>query len=227
MRLPRRISVLCALTLANAGWLSGNPHARMEPDKFTALPELTARIDPNQPDRALLGAAIFHETNRVRRELGLPVLRPNRRIDDAADLQAGMAAATGRYDHSNPIHGRESVADRAREAGLAEGVVAENVATTPLLEIDENTEVSIRDLEQKKVFLDPVTRKEFPPRTYGGFARTVVEQWMNSPRHRANIVSREYRALGCSVRFGRMPNGVDLLVSVQVFHAPLSGGKGG
>jgi uncharacterized protein YkwD len=225
MRLPHRILIFLVLTLANSGWLMGNPYARMEPDEFAALPELAACIDPDRSDRALLGAAIFHETNRVRRELGLPAFKPNRRLDDAADLQAGMAAASGRYDHSNPILGRESVASRAREAGLGEGAVAENVATTPLVDVGEEENVLIQREGDRRIFRNPTTGKELPVRSYAGYAGEVVKQWMNSPRHRANIVSRKYRSLGCSVRFGRLPNGADLLVSVQVFHSPTTSSK--
>jgi hypothetical protein len=45
----------------------GNPYARMAPEKFAELPRLAERIELGNYDRALLAAAIFHETNRVRR----------------------------------------------------------------------------------------------------------------------------------------------------------------
>jgi len=198
-------------------------YAQMAPEKFAALPALRRPIDLADCDRALLAAAVFHETNRVRKEHGFRPLRHDPRLDEAADLQAGMAAMSGRYDHSNPLRGRETVADRAREAGLPEGLVAENVATTPALELDPELGVSIQHHGNERIFRDPRTGRPPPPRTYASLARQVVAQWMDSPRHRANILNRELRALGCSVRHTKAASGLDLLVSVQVFHTPVGG----
>jgi uncharacterized protein YkwD len=198
-------------------------YTRLAPEKFGALPRLAERIELGNYDRALLAAAIFHETNRVRRAHDRKPLRFDPRLDEAADLQAGMAAMSGQYDHSNPLLGRETVSARARESGLPDGLVAENVASTPLLEIDEERGVNIQRNGEERLFRDVVTGKPLPARTYGDLARVVVRQWMDSPRHRANILNRDLRYLGCSVRHAKNPQGLDLLISVQVFHSAAGG----
>ena len=41
--------------------------------------------------------------------------------------------------------------------------------------------------------------KVIPYRTYWGFAKDVVDGWMHSPGHRANILNRDFKRLGCGV----------------------------
>ena len=219
-RLPLACLLLAGLALT--GRSDGDTaYARMTPERFAALPVLQESIDLADYDRSLLAAAIYHETNRVRKEHGCRPLRHDPRLDEAADLQAGMAAMSGRYDHSNPLRGRETASDRAREAGLPEGVVAENIASTPALEIDPELGVSIQHHGNERIFRDPRTGRPPPAHTYASLARQVVAQWMGSPGHRANILNRELRVLGCSVRHTKAASGLDLLISVQVFHTPL------
>jgi uncharacterized protein YkwD len=201
----------------------GADYARLAPEKFAELPRLGERIELGNYDRALLAAAIFQETNRERRAHGRKPFKNDPRLDEAADLQAGMCAMSGQYDHSNPLHGRETVSSRAKVAGLPDGLVAENVASTPLLEVDLERGVSIQRNGEERLFRDPVSGKPLPVRTYGDLARVVVHQWMNSPRHRANILSRDLRHLGCSVRHAKNPQGLDLIISVQVFHSAAGG----
>lgn len=47
----------------------------------------------------------------------------------------------------------------------------------------------------------------------------VVEAWMNSPTHRANILKSEYNDIGLSVMNGRL-NGEDTTLVVEVFGTP-------
>ncbi len=50
-------------------------------------------------------------------------------------------------------------------------------------------------------------------------AEEVVEAWMNSPTHRANILKSEYNDIGLSVMNGRL-NGEDITLVVEEFGTP-------
>lgn len=192
----RFLSIACAALLAAvpAGAEVGGPLASGAWADRTGWREA---IDPQAPDLARLAAAVFAETNRVRADAGLRPFRPSRRGDRAADLQAEMGAMLMVVSHDNPRPGHADVFERAQRAGLAPSKVAENLAVTPLVEPDEPGAL-----------------------TYAAYAQKVVAQWMESPPHRANILSRELDHLGCSVRPKKAPNGRDVLLAVQVLFTP-------
>jgi uncharacterized protein YkwD len=199
--------------------LRANPPAwlQLSAEDFFARPEVNARIDPVALDRGLLAAAIFHQTNRQRRQLGLPLFRPLAKAAEAADTQANWAAVMGRSDHRNPIPNLEWPIDRARAVGLDPSLIGENLATTPIYDIGNATEVAIKRQGTRSVYLNPLTGAEAPVHTYASFAAYVVARWMESPGHRANIVKPEYDYLGCGARPTKGVNGADLLCSAQVF----------
>ena len=76
---------------------------RLSPEKFRQLPEVNARIDFARYNRALMAAAIFHETNRARRQLRMRAFQHLPGLDEAADIQAGMGSFTLEVSHRNPI----------------------------------------------------------------------------------------------------------------------------
>lgn len=169
---------------------------------------LAAAIEPRTMDTALLAASVFAETNRVRRTMGLRPFRANRRLDQAAGRQAEMGSLLMMTGHDNPRRGEGSPFERVVNAGLAPGMVAENIALTPL----GDAEVRLGAAP---------AAEDSPLVTYADCARRVVEQWMDSPAHRSNILNPHLDYLGCSVRPKKAVNGMDLLYSVQVFYTPV------
>lgn len=197
---------------------------RLPVEEFDRRSEVAARIDPQAIDCGLLAAAVFQETNRVRSRLGLPRFQELERLDRAADLQAEMGSLLLEVSHWNPRSDEATALDRVVKAGLVPGVVAENLAVTPLFESDGDSFQVVR-LGGAFRAVDPRTREDLPNRTYAGFARAVVEQWMRSPAHRRNILDRRLRHLGCSVRPRKLISGLDALYSVQVFFTGTHGGR--
>lgn len=189
----------------------------MTADDFFSRPEANAQIDPVTLDRALLSAAIFHQTNRQRRQLGLSLFRPLAKAAQAADTQANWAAVMGRSDHRNPIPNLEWPIDRVRATGLDPTMVGENLATSPIYDIGSATEVAIRREGTRNTYFNPLTGAEAPVHTYASFAAYVVARWMESPGHRANIVNPAHDYLGCAARPTKGVNGADLLCTAQVF----------
>jgi uncharacterized protein YkwD len=60
-----------------------------------------------------------------------------------------------------------------------------------------------------------------PAFTYGTYAAFLVEKWMNSPGHRANLLNPEFTYLGCAARPGRgIVHGEWRVFATQVFFLP-------
>lgn len=195
---------------------------RMPPNEFWQLPEVNTRIDFASYNRELMAAAIFHESNRVRQQFGRRKCRHLPQLDKAADLQAGISALLpGSLSHHNPVHELANAMDRVHAAGLNPRVVAENIALTLTLDGDpRSVSVGVRNEGGRQVLYDPRTGRLLEPRTYATFAVVVVQQWMDSPHHRANLLDRDLECLGCSARWRKDYPGLDMLYSVQVFCIP-------
>jgi uncharacterized protein YkwD len=147
-------------------------------------------------DVALLGREIFRASNRVRREHHLPLFQAEKRATAAADDQAAMMALLLRCQHGNPLHGQENALERVTRQGLDAVLVLENVAMTPLRERQDN---------------------QWQERTYAQLAADIVQQWMESPGHRANLLNPNVTYLGCAARGSSVPIANQVVFAAQVF----------
>jgi uncharacterized protein YkwD len=146
---------------------------------------------------AEFAAVLLAETNRVRKAHRRSPLKAHVALDAAADDQAAFMALTLTAKHASPVAGQETPYDRVRRHGLEPVRVAENVASSPA-GYGEN-----RQSAQQ-------------------IAALLVQQWMDSPGHRANILSRELTHLGGSVRLIWLPGDLWVAFGVQVFAVPRS-----
>ena len=172
-------------------------------------------------DIARIRTAIFHETNLVRRELGLKPFQSLPRLDEAAELQASSNALDQAASHSNVVRAWATPYERVKALGLKPSLVSENAALLPLINIDPANGYIERKTSDGTMIIDRETGAVALPHTYASFARAIVRAWMNSPGHRANIVHREFRYMGCSARPTRAVAGLELITGIQVFYAPL------
>jgi uncharacterized protein YkwD len=209
---------LCA-GLAGPAW--AEDFTAMSPAQFALLPALGRRIDSGPFDRALLAAAIFHETNRVRLVLKLRALKPLPQLERAADLQADVGVVLRLPSHENPFPSIATPIDRVKFVGLQPGFVAENIARLPAYDFDNaGGEAGVKTVGQQRTIINLRTGEELVSATYRAMAARLVEAWMKSPGHRANIVSPLAQYLGCSARATQGDQGADMIFAVQVFFAP-------
>lgn len=205
--------------LTGCGTVARRAEAPPSPaDDFAHQPALDERIEVASFDRKLMAQAIFHETNQVRRKLGLPAFRGLPRLDEAADLEAAVGKVYQPPSHTNPFPMIGTPFERVQYVGLNIEQVAENIALLSIYETNAGVGVVVR--EAKRHFLHPETHAELQRATYRGFAREVVRNWMESPGHRANVVNPALAYLGCSVQPSVSLIGVDQLFCVQVFFTP-------
>ena len=167
-----------------------------------------------------LGAALFHETNRVRREHGLPLFRGLAKLDQAADLQAGAAALKRTADHTHILPPLATPADRIRHVKLQLGAVGENAALLPFVDVPPAHGISLAVKNGSASYFDGLTGEPAKPHTYASFAATALEAWLSSPPHRAGLLNPVFRYVGCSARPTRQISGAEMIACIQVFYAP-------
>jgi uncharacterized protein YkwD len=213
--------LLISSVLAVAGW--GAPTWQQEPPEvFAVRPEVQAAVDWAKFDQPLMIAAIFHETNRVRRRLGLVPFTHLPKLVEAADLKAVIGTLQGGLTHENPLPLTATPAARVRAVGLAYREVAENIGRLGLLDLPAGrTQVGVRKRDGRDEYHHLENGQPVGRRTYAGFAAVVVAAWMNSPPHRANIVNPALVSLGCGARPCRdLTNGHEQIYAVQLFFTP-------
>jgi uncharacterized protein YkwD len=187
-------------------------------EEFTGIIIANEEIDFKDIDYTLLQAAIFFETNHQRSLNGLEPLLFNKSLETAANEHAKDMTTYKFFSHTSPVSGKKSVGERAVKAGFNWTCVGENIAQSFGLEYEAGMSVYTPNLNggyfSYEYKGDPIL-----PHTYLGFAKAVVQQWMDSEGHRENILSSSYTYLGtgCS----HYPNTefymMDMFNAVQVF----------
>jgi uncharacterized protein YkwD len=162
---------------------------------------LAQAVSLENPDRSLLATAIFRETNRVRMENQAPALQASSELESAADVQAVHMTLMLRSEHSNPIPGEHTAAQRVSSTGFRAARVCENAIMLP---------ARAPAGSQQGAY------------TYSGLAAALVQSWMNSPGHRANLLSLGVTRLGCAARFAKDALGDPMVFATQVFALPAS-----
>ncbi len=190
-------------------------------EEAPASAELAAqRVSWETFDADLLSATVFAETNRVRRQFGLKRLHALPGLRGAAEVQAFTNAITGVASHDNPLAGRANAWERVRRQGLRPGMVLENVAVTLVRQPESGGAVRIVVADDgTRTRRDDLTGERLPWPTYAELAERIVQQWMNSPPHRLNLLNSEARYLACGTELARSPLGGEIVHSIQVFMA--------
>lgn len=199
MRLQRtwRATLTLALALA-AGCVQAPPAGSLSRPPFEG--PLDRVMDVDHFDPALLARAIFAESNRVRVENGAFALRSLPALDTAAARQANYLGLVLRAEHGNPFPHARTATDRVELEGLSPARVGENALMMPATGTGDTP------------------RSDF---TYGTYAAFLVDAWMKSPGHRANLLDRDFTYTGCAARIANgVIGGKQLVFAIQVFFIP-------
>lgn len=153
------------------------------------------RVDFEAIDYPLLHAAVFYETNRQRDRFGYPVFGHSPALEEAAWEHSRDMVSRDFFSHTSPIASKRSMSMRLEAVGIRNVYAAENIAITFGIEYEAGR--GVYSPQQNGGFFsyeykgDPIESH-----TYLGVARAVVDQWMNSPGHRANILNGNYTYMG-------------------------------
>ncbi|GHU57064.1 hypothetical protein FACS189411_09520 [Bacteroidia bacterium] len=174
----------------NFGTNKTDYYADYDVNTFFSIANLQQRITKLFANADLLNAAVFWFTNIERRKHNLKQFRFHHKLRQAAVLHSEQMKTHNFFDHNNAFDARyatltdriESVKDNSFKGFMSWG---ENIA-----------------YQGKEPF----------DYSYREFAKIVVEGWMNSPGHRANILNPDFEYLGCGcAKYEQKENGYSML----------------
>ena len=166
---------------------------------FMQLPELQRKVDSRFHDFDLLDAAIFWATNTEREKHGLKPLEYHHKLRQMANLHSCQMRLHRFFSHENPHETRYKTLTDRLESAKDDGfkgftTFGENIAYSPTLKglgtftmRTENNTLRYFDVNGNQLFI--CTCREF--------AQSVVNGWMHSPGHRANILDADYEFMAC------------------------------
>lgn len=195
---------------------------QLSPKQFSKVPEAREEIQFDAVNAELLSAAVLHETNRRRAEKRLRPLKHHAKAVQAAKIQSQIMKERGSISHENPkVPKYETLLKRVQAVGVNPGFAAENVATAFGLRYESGKGFFQREEGGKTIYSYTPKGPAIRPHTYVSFAEALVESWMNSPGHRANILHKEPDYLGVSCVYSKGESGMPIFYCTQVFLAPL------
>jgi len=174
-------------------------------------------IDFARIDYPRLNAAIFFVTNEERVKNNLPPVEFNRILENAASDYSKRMVRLNFFDHFDPYNELlKSPTERLRFAGISNPYAAENIATPFAIKYNEG--VSIYPIDEKSDYFSYMPNgPAIPNHTYISLAEFVVDLWMHSEGHRANILNPNALQMGCGTFFYREKNRIPKFMAVQNF----------
>ena len=166
---------------------------------FFSLANLQHQITKGFVDADLLDAAVFWFTNVERRKHNLKQFHFHAKLRQAAILHSEQMKRHNFFDHDNQFDTKyrtqtdriNSVKDNTFHGFMSWG---ENISDYPIIEA--NKSFTVQHINGVQRFFS-MSGAEILPYSYYDFARIVVDGWMNSPDHRANILNPDFEYLGC------------------------------
>jgi uncharacterized protein YkwD len=169
-------------------------------------------------DYPRLHQAMFYATNAVRVRRGLAPLAPHPRLEKAAKRYAERMVKHNFMAHVDPYADEHlrTPEQRLRAAGVVNAMPAENLASYFGIQYQEGEQV-YRLPGGKGQFSRTRDGQPIPNHTYRSFAEGVVDAWMSSPEHRANILAERALQLGCGAAFFWDASGFPKFKLVQLY----------
>lgn len=190
----RILSVLASLMLLSCSPKPNIPvYYQPTPQDLTSRSEVSKYIDADSVNLDLLEWTLFMETNHQRQRLGLSALAFDPRLQKVAKLHSREMRDLHYFDHKSPVARNETVKMRLHDVGIKHGAGGENIAIHP---INKKQEIVFRSAEATASLSKYAWRNEGSRYTYKEFAADLVQRWLNSPSHRRNILSKQYKYFG-------------------------------
>lgn len=180
---------LLAITLFVGCGLDASSHNSPTASETAAIPAspqpvpqenaIAADVLPYAQEQSALEQEVFEKVNEERAKVGLKPLAFCKVLADCARAHSNDMHDRGFFAHINPDGWAPS--QRARE-GRAGSYTFEQIVPDLYYGIAENIAMGCADASQ------------------------VINLWMNSPSHKANILSTEYTHIGVGVCSSNLPN---------------------
>jgi len=149
-------------------------------------------IVPERFDYKLLNAAIFFETNRHRVLYGLKPLKHDSRLENCAQGHSQDMADLDFFSHTSIVSGKYTLLQRAGRVGITETYIGENINETYILKFNGEAYYP----PSQSGYFKSLNGEHIQVHTYQSLAIDIVNGWMNSSGHKANILNSNYTHLG-------------------------------
>lgn len=149
-------------------------------------------------DQRLVDAAILAEVNYHRCKAGLTQLKRANGLRNVANTHASWMARQQQLSHRSTVAGQSTAAARLKSSGIRFRAGSENIGYIARYQID-GRRFLIRD--RANCGFATNSGQPIPPHSYASMARTIVDLWMGSSKHRRNILDRKVTQVGSAVGF--------------------------
>lgn len=178
-------------------------YKKFDEKTFRKNKSFNEKINFDNIDYPRLSACIFYATNEQRVKYNLSRVEFNIYLEKSASLHSKNMVENNFFSHNDSTNPKYAThKDRAFSAGIANPMIAENIAESFGIQYRAGANVFPVNME-KGDFSYTYNGSIIPNHTYLSFADQVIDQWMNSSGHRANILSYNALELGCGAYFYR------------------------
>ena len=193
---------------------------RLNPNTF-APQKLDQRIYPNRLNADLLEKAIIFYSNRARTKYGRAGCRLHEKLRQAARAHSHEMARLNYFAHESPVKKNRLLKNRFTNAGitLTNTMIGENIGVDYFLKIAK-IPFHTRIVNGETNYYNAKTGKPIRNQTYREFARSMVDNWMESPHHKENILEKNFTHIGIGVASGTF-NSLKALYVTQLFQGPV------
>ncbi len=139
--------------------------------EFYQLPEVNQQIDFDNPDLSLLSACVFYASNEQREKKDKKQFSFSAELKNATQFHTQEMTSNKFFSHNNPYKFQYKTMDkRIKKFNCRFKTYGENIACFSTEEM-----------------------------TYLEAGKQLVEDWMNSKGHKANLMNQQFTHLGCGV----------------------------
>ena len=183
------------------------PSPSLQNAEPVSLRETDRRLDPNQFNPSLLEWILVYLTNQVRESHHLTACHPDSKLKKAGRRHSREMVRLNYFSHRSPTPKNRYLIDRLKNTGLVldNTTMGENLAVDYFLKI-AGVPFYTNHANGKDQYIDSKTGKPIPYQTYREFASRTVQNWMESPNHRENILNRDFDRIGIGVAVGNYNN---------------------
>lgn len=155
-------------------------------------------VNPDMLDRKLIDDAIRFYSSAARCGEGGELFEADSALLDVAEDHSEDMARLDFFAHDSEVEGKTSLVDRYTLGEVSYRAAAENLALVGLFNFPNGEQFEVIDVDECR-FRDPETKTYYRRQTYAELAALVVDGWMNSPGHRANLLNDRYSRMGSGI----------------------------
>jgi len=196
------VYVFCSAYICGFTEFTPKNYYSMSIAEFMALEIIKSKVDINNPDYELLNAVVFHATNQQRLKLKLKTLKHSTSLEKAAMLHSSNMVKHNFFDHIDKKNKDLKEPDnRIMKSGGKYAATGENIHRITIYNITGKTDYIIEFDKGIPIYYQITPRgqkgNKFEILTYLEAGQKVVESWMKSSGHKANIIDKNFTELGC------------------------------